>query len=290
MGHTELAIILGLLLVDGEDIVGVLLRRVNIDVARVPDEALEELVRVLLLNHHSCSLDDVACILDELLAVWGERVDVDGGVGCDVAESLVDLGVGGHAALAEGLDNAIEADLAVDVGLLVGLDDGVDDGALGGVCGNVFWCVGERHGSGYRICCSTVSNFQHLYRCERVRHAMTHRRHQVRPGQWNLHNGVRSPWSAEKDDCRFGPDRVCKWPRRQRSLPTQPPRAVPHHNLITTGSRLEDKTMFLGGECVAWRGEGSSLCHLEYVFFAMTSQTTTLGTGYWAFSACACRV
>lgn len=60
--------------------------------------------------------------MNELLAFGREGVDADGRIVRDVAEGPVDLGVGGHAALAEGLDDSIEADLAVH---LV-----VDDGGL----------------------------------------------------------------------------------------------------------------------------------------------------------------
>jgi len=43
--------------------------------------------------------EDVAGILHE------ERIEVDWGVGVDVIQLFVDLGIGGHVALAEGFDS-----------------------------------------------------------------------------------------------------------------------------------------------------------------------------------------
>lgn len=142
---TNLTIIPCLFLVDRQDLIRVLLCCIDIHVSCMPYEILEQLVGVLLCDHHPCGLHDIAGILDELLAVRRKGVDVNGGIVSDVAQGLVDLCVGRHATLAEGLDDAIEADLAVYVGVLLGLVDGVDDGALCWVCGYVFWCGGERH-------------------------------------------------------------------------------------------------------------------------------------------------
>ena len=128
----------------------------------MPDKVLEELVGILLLDHQASSADNVAGVLDELLAIGRELVNVDGRVVEDIVESLVDLGVVGHATFAEGFDDAIQTnlrhcqqeygrsmvrtDLSVDVGLFVGLVDGIDDGALCGMCADIFGSSGERHG------------------------------------------------------------------------------------------------------------------------------------------------
>ena len=44
----------------------------------MPDKVLEELVGILLLDHQASSIDNVAGILDELLAIGRELVNVDG--------------------------------------------------------------------------------------------------------------------------------------------------------------------------------------------------------------------
>jgi hypothetical protein len=108
-----LPVIRSLLLINRQHLPRILLRLVKLDVAGMPDEVLEQLVRVFLLDHEAGRLDDVAGVLDELLAVGGELVEVDGGVGVYIVEGFVDLGVGGHAALAECFDDAVEADLRV---------------------------------------------------------------------------------------------------------------------------------------------------------------------------------
>jgi len=106
-----LPVIRSFLLINRQHLPRILLRLVKLDIAGMPDEVLEQLVRVFLLDHEAGCLDDVAGVLDELLAVGGELVEVDWGVCIDVVESFVDLGVGGHAALAECFDDAVEADL-----------------------------------------------------------------------------------------------------------------------------------------------------------------------------------
>jgi hypothetical protein len=62
---------------DGGELGGVLLGAVDVDVAGVPDEVLEELVRVLLADHRLRRLDDVARVLDQLAAIGGQRGLVD---------------------------------------------------------------------------------------------------------------------------------------------------------------------------------------------------------------------
>lgn len=72
---------------------------------------LEELVGVLLLNHQTRGLDDVADVLDELHALERELGLVDGRVAEDVAEGVMDLLVRGKATITEGLDDAVELEL-----------------------------------------------------------------------------------------------------------------------------------------------------------------------------------
>ena len=126
-----LAVVLCLLLVDWDDLVRVLLCTADVNIAGVPDEVLEEFIGVLLLDDETRGVDDVTGILDQLLAIVGELPGVDRGVLENVCEGAVDLLVGGHAGLAEGLDDTVKAELAVDIGSLGLLVDGVDDGALG---------------------------------------------------------------------------------------------------------------------------------------------------------------
>jgi hypothetical protein len=112
-----LTIILRLALINRQHLARIPLRLRHIHILRMPHEVLEQLVRVLLLDHQPRRLDDVARILDELAAVRGELVGVDGGGGLDVAQGLVYLFVVGHAALAEGFDHAVETDLDAGVSI-----------------------------------------------------------------------------------------------------------------------------------------------------------------------------
>jgi hypothetical protein len=79
--------------------------------AGVPNEALEELVGVLLFDKETAGLDDIADVIDELLARRREGIGVDGRVFFSVQECLVDLLVGRHATIAECLDDTVEAKL-----------------------------------------------------------------------------------------------------------------------------------------------------------------------------------
>ena len=88
----------------------VLLRTGEVDRARVPEEVLEELVGVLLLDNLAGGFDDVAGILDEALTGGGELDNDHGGIVANVAEGFVYLGVVGVAAVAQGLDDAVEAE------------------------------------------------------------------------------------------------------------------------------------------------------------------------------------
>lgn len=127
-----LAVALCLLLVDGDDFIGILLRVIDADVASVPDEVLKELISVLLLNHEASGLNYVTRVLNETLSIVREFPGIDGGVSEDVGEEPVALLVAGYARLAEGLDDAVEAKLAVNVRSLSLLVNRVDDGHLEG--------------------------------------------------------------------------------------------------------------------------------------------------------------
>lgn len=94
---------------------------------------------------------------------------------------------------------------------------------------------------------------------------MTRIRHQVQPEQWNMHGGVRSPWSAEGMIAVLGLVASANGHNADN-------RSSPNHHVqcpITTRSRLLDKTRLstiwvenasLGVENVR---EDSNLCHLE---------------------------
>lgn len=102
---------LSLLAIDGQNVVGTLLRLIELDVASVPHEVLEEFVCVFLGNDQASSLDDVASVLDELAAIGRELGLVDGGVVEDILERTVDLFVIRVATVAEGLDHTEETNL-----------------------------------------------------------------------------------------------------------------------------------------------------------------------------------
>lgn len=110
---TLLAIGLHLVLLHRDDLVRILLRPAGINIAGVPQEILEQLVGVLLLDHLARGLDDITDILDELLAIWAEFADVDERVVADIGKGLVDLVVVGVAALTERLDDAVKAELDI---------------------------------------------------------------------------------------------------------------------------------------------------------------------------------
>ena len=79
--------------------------------AGMPDELLEELVRVLLFDHDAEGLDDFARVVDKFAAFRRELILVNGRVVFDVLEGLIDLLVGRKPAATEGLDYAKEAKL-----------------------------------------------------------------------------------------------------------------------------------------------------------------------------------
>ncbi len=125
-----LPVALRLLLVYGSDLLRILLRLIEIDVAGVPDEILEELVGVLLLDHETRGLDDIPGIIYQTLAVGRKLPGVDRGVLENVVEGAIDLLVRGHAGLGERFEDAVETELAVDVGSLSLLVDRFGDGTL----------------------------------------------------------------------------------------------------------------------------------------------------------------
>ena len=106
-----LAVLGRLFLVDRENLAGVFLRLVKVDVPGMPEKCLEELVCILFFDHEAGGLDDIARVLNELATlrrefrlVYGRRVE-------EMFEGPVDLLVRGVSALAEGLDDAIEPEL-----------------------------------------------------------------------------------------------------------------------------------------------------------------------------------
>jgi len=87
------------------------LQTVGVNTLGVPDEILEKLVGVLLIDHHTSSVDDVARLLDEPFAVGREFVEIDWGVLDDISQGFVNLSVGGDFSFAKSINNAVEANL-----------------------------------------------------------------------------------------------------------------------------------------------------------------------------------
>lgn len=141
-----LAIGLGLLTLDWEDLVRVLFGLVETDVTRMPDKVLKDLVRVLLAHERTEGVEDVSGVLDELLALGREVVGVglEGVVG-EVSENAVDLVVGWETRLLHCGEGAIETEFAVDVCLELLAVDWLGDGAGGGVVADILPSLRERH-------------------------------------------------------------------------------------------------------------------------------------------------
>jgi len=91
------------------------LQRVGVNTLGVPDEILEKLVGVLLIDHHTSSIDDVAGLLNESFAIWRELVEVDWRMFDDISQGLVNLRVGRDFPLAKSVNNAVEANLQVPI-------------------------------------------------------------------------------------------------------------------------------------------------------------------------------
>jgi hypothetical protein len=110
--RTLSTVLLYLALVDRRGLGALLhLGGVEVDVSGVPNEGLDELVVILLLDDDPGCFYDVTDVVDELLTIGGELGGIDGRMGEDVFESGVDLGVGRHLALAKGGYDAVEFDL-----------------------------------------------------------------------------------------------------------------------------------------------------------------------------------
>ncbi len=109
----------------------------NIRLAGGVEEVLEFLLAVLVDDDLAGGLDELADVLDQLLSIGGKLVGVDRAVGERVLERVVNLLVVGVSTLAEGLDDAKEAHLAVDIGGLLVRTNGRGDGVGSGVVGNL---------------------------------------------------------------------------------------------------------------------------------------------------------
>jgi hypothetical protein len=79
----------------GESVFGIPFKPVGFNVSSVPDEVLEELVAVLLVDDDAGGLDDIFYILDEFATFRAELVLVDRGMVEDIFQRVVDLGVVG---------------------------------------------------------------------------------------------------------------------------------------------------------------------------------------------------
>lgn len=134
-----------LLLVDGYDFRGVFLGGADINLASVPDEVLEKLVCILLLDDQLSSLNNITGILNEPLAFGREGMNVDWRMFQDIVKGIVDLLVGGHLRLAECMDDAIEAEFAVNVCGLRLFVDRIHDGVGGRMRVDIFCCWWKRH-------------------------------------------------------------------------------------------------------------------------------------------------
>lgn len=135
-------------LVDRNDFIGVLLRARGIGVTRVPEEVLEELIRVLLARNEASGVEDFTYVLDKCLTRLGELVGGNGRMLESILKESIDLVVGRKTRFANGSGDAVEAKLAVDVSILPVTVDGVGDGAQGGAVADVLLCGWERHGGG----------------------------------------------------------------------------------------------------------------------------------------------
>jgi hypothetical protein len=94
--HTLVNILLGVILANRQDTR--LLGPGWVGSVRVVDGVLEELVGVLLDNHHSHSLDNIPEVFNQDSSFRRELLEVDGGGVDDVFEDLVDLSIVWHSA------------------------------------------------------------------------------------------------------------------------------------------------------------------------------------------------
>ena len=93
----------------GEDIFGVSLKLVGINVSSVPNEVLEELVTVLLFHDDASGLDDILGILNKFTTFGTELVLVDRGMAENIIQGVVNLSVVGQPPITEGLNNAVKS-------------------------------------------------------------------------------------------------------------------------------------------------------------------------------------
>ena len=111
MSITIASIVLGFRLVGREYLARILLRTSKVLVVGIPQEVLEDLIRILLLNHEAASLNDIAAILNEFLAVWRELSLIHDRVVENIFERSIDLLVGGKAPLSECLYGTVKVKL-----------------------------------------------------------------------------------------------------------------------------------------------------------------------------------
>lgn len=94
-----------------KDFARVFLRSTEVLVVGVPHEVLEDLIRIFLLDHEAGSLNDIATIMNELLAVWRKLGLIHDRVVEDIFERGIDLLIGGIAPLSECFYGTVEVEL-----------------------------------------------------------------------------------------------------------------------------------------------------------------------------------
>jgi hypothetical protein len=108
---TLASIVLSFRLVGREDLARILLHSTEVLVVGIPHEVLENLIRILVLDHEAGSLDDIAAILNELLTVCRKLGMIHDRVVEDIFESGINLLVGGITPLSECLYGTVEVEL-----------------------------------------------------------------------------------------------------------------------------------------------------------------------------------
>ena len=88
------------------------LETLGVDESCVPHELLEDFIVILRLNHEAGCGDNFAKVLDELPSLRRQLLEVDRRVFDNIGKGFVDLLVGGHTALSESLNDAIEPELS----------------------------------------------------------------------------------------------------------------------------------------------------------------------------------
>jgi hypothetical protein len=101
--------------VDGKAVVDIAGdERLALDVARMPDELLEELVGVLVADNRPGGVDDVTCVLNQLATLAGKLAQVDGRVVEEIGQPGVDLRIRRHTPPTKRFNNAVEVELGSD--------------------------------------------------------------------------------------------------------------------------------------------------------------------------------